>query len=123
MTFASILSSLPQVRTGKLRALAVTDARRSPAAAELPTTMEACAQGYESATWYGLLAPAKTPAPIVRQLNMEVVAILKHPEVNERLSREGADPVGNTPQEFASYIKSEIAKWAKVVKAANIQVN
>jgi tripartite-type tricarboxylate transporter receptor subunit TctC len=123
MTFASILSSLPQVRTGKLRALAVTGAKRSPAAPELPTMMEAGVKGYESATWYGLIAPARTPQTIVTRLNREVVAILKQPDVNERLSREGADTVGNTPQEFSDYIRAEILKWAKVVKAANIQVN
>jgi tripartite-type tricarboxylate transporter receptor subunit TctC len=123
MTFASILSSLPQVRSGKLKALAVTGEKRSLAAPDVPTMMEAGVKAYESATWYGLLAPAKTPATIVQRLNTEVVAILKQPEVNDRLSREGADPVGSTPEEFARYIKSEISKWAKVVKAANIQVN
>jgi tripartite-type tricarboxylate transporter receptor subunit TctC len=123
MTFASILSSLPQVRSGKLKALAVTGEKRSLAAPDVPTMMEAGVKAYESATWYGLLAPAKTPATIVQRLNTEVVAILKQPEVNDRLSREGADPAGSTPEEFARYIKSEISKWAKVVKAANIQVN
>lgn len=83
--------------------------------------IEAGVKGYESATWYGLLAPAGTPADIVNKLNGEVVAILKSPEMNERLSREGADPVGNSPAEFARYIQVEIEKWRKVIKAAGIQ--
>ena len=123
MTFASILSSLPQVKSGKVRALAVTGAKRSPAAPDLPTMMEAGVKGYESATWYGVLAPAKTPKDVVNRLNAEIVAILNQPEVRDRLSKEGADPAGTTPQQFGAYIKSEIDKWARVVKTANIQVN
>ncbi|MFO0453048.1 MAG: tripartite tricarboxylate transporter substrate binding protein [Pseudomonadota bacterium] len=121
MTFASILSGGQQVRTGRLRALAVTGARRSPAVAELPTMMEAGVAGYESATWYGIVAPAGTPADIVNRLSSEVVAILKGPEMNDRLSKEGADPVGNTPAEFARHIQVEIEKWRKVIRAAGIQ--
>lgn len=123
MTFASIISGMPQWKTGKLRALAVTGGKRSPAAPELPTMMEAGVKGYESATWYGVLAPAKTPPAIVRKLNAEIVGILKQPEVRDRLSKEGADPVGNTPEEFGAYIRSEIAKWGKVIRAAKIQAN
>ncbi|MFO0253353.1 MAG: tripartite tricarboxylate transporter substrate binding protein [Betaproteobacteria bacterium] len=121
MTFASILSGSQQVRTGRLRALAVTGARRSPAVAELPTMMEAGVAGYESATWYGIVAPAGTPADIVNRLSSEVVAILKGPEMSDRLSKEGADPVGNTPAEFARHIQTEIEKWRKVIRAAGIQ--
>jgi len=121
MTFASILSGSQQVKTGRLRALAVTGARRSPAVAELPTMMEAGVAGYESATWYGIVAPAGTPADIVNRLSSEVVAILKGPEMNDRLSKEGADPVGNTPAEFARHIQTEIEKWRKVIRAAGIQ--
>jgi len=121
MTFASILSGSQQVKAGRLRALAVTGARRSPAVAELPTMMEAGVAGYESATWYGIVAPAGTPADIVNRLSSEVVAILKGPEMNDRLSKEGADPVGNTPAEFARHIQTEIEKWRKVIRAAGIQ--
>ena len=121
MTFASILSGHPHARSGKLRALAVTGAKRSPAVPELPTMIEAGVKGYESATWYGLLAPAGTPPDIVAKLNAEVVSILKQPETHERLSKEGADPVGNTPAEFGKFIRSEIAKWGKVIKAAGIK--
>ena len=121
MTFASIISAMPQVKNNRLRPLAVTGGQRSPAAKELPTMIEAGVKGYESATWYGLLAPAGTPADIVGKLNTEVVAILKSPEMNERLSREGADPVGNSSAEFAKYIQAEIEKWRKVIRAAGIQ--
>ena len=123
MTFSSILTSLPQVKSGKVKALAVTGAKRSPAAQELPTMMEAGVKGYESATWYAVFAPAKTSKEIVGKLNSDIVAILKQPEVRERLSREGADPVGSTPQELAAYMKAEIAKWSKVVKAAGVKAN
>jgi tripartite-type tricarboxylate transporter receptor subunit TctC len=121
MTFASILSSLPQYRANKLRALAVTGGRRSAAAPELPTMREAGVKDYESATWYGIVAPAATPPDIVGKLNAELVAILKQPETHERLSKEGADPVGNSPQEFGNFIRSEIEKWRKVIRAAGIQ--
>jgi tripartite-type tricarboxylate transporter receptor subunit TctC len=123
MTFASILSSLPQVKAGKLRALAVTGSQRSPAAPQLPTMVEAGVKAYESATWYGLLAPAATPPDIVSKLNTEVVAILKHPQMHDRLSKEGADPVGNTSAEFGRFIQSEIDKWRKVIQAAGIKPN
>lgn len=123
MTFASIISSMPQVKNNRLRPLAVTGGQRSPAAKELPTMIEAGVKGYESATWYGLLAPAGTPADVVSKLNTEVVAILKSPEMNDRLSKEGADPVGNTPAEFARHIQVEIEKWRKVIRAAGIQPN
>lgn len=123
MTFASIISAMPQVKNNRLRPLAVTGGQRSPAAKELPTMIEAGVKGYESATWYGLLAPAGTPADIVSKLNTEVVAILKSPEMNDRLSKEGADPVGNTPAEFARHIQVEIEKWRKVIRAAGIKPN
>ncbi|MCW5574947.1 MAG: tripartite tricarboxylate transporter substrate binding protein [Burkholderiales bacterium] len=121
MTFASIISAMPQVKSNRLLPLAVTGGQRSPAARELPTMMEAGVKGYEAATWYGLLAPAGIPADIAGKLNAEVVAILKSPEMSERLSREGADPVGNSAAEFARYIQSEIEKWRKVIRAAGIQ--
>lgn len=121
MTFASILSSLPQVRASKLRALAVTGATRSRAAPELPTMQEAGVKDYESATWYGIVAPVATPPDVIAKLNSEIVAAVKHPETNDRLSKEGADPVGNSPQEFGAFIRSEIEKWRKVIRTAGIQ--
>ena len=121
MVFASIASAMPQVTARRLIALASTGSHRSPAAKELPTMAEAGIKGYESATWYGLVAPAGTPADIVNRLNAETVAGLKSPEMNERLSREGVDPVGNSPTEFVRYIQVEIDKWRKVIRAAGIQ--
>ncbi len=121
MTFSSILSGLPHIRSGKVRALAVTGARRSPAVPELATMLEAGVRGYESSTWYGVLAPKATARPIVVKLHDEIVGILKLPEVRDRLLNEGAEPVGNSPEQFGEFIKSEIAKWGKVIKAAGIR--
>jgi tripartite-type tricarboxylate transporter receptor subunit TctC len=121
MSFPSILTSLPQVQSGRLRALAVSGAQRSAALPELPTMMEAGVKDYESATWYGVVAPAATPPEIVNKLNAEIAAILKQPDTRERIARDGADPVGNTPQQFGAFMKSEIEKWRKVIRAAGIQ--
>jgi tripartite-type tricarboxylate transporter receptor subunit TctC len=121
MTFASIISGTPHVKTGRLRALAVTGARRSPALPELPTMMEAGVRGYESSTWYGLLAPKATSRAIVTKLNREVVAIINLPEVKANLLAEGAEPVGNTPEQFGEFIKAEIAKWGKVIRTAGLR--
>ena len=123
MNFPSIISGTPQMKSGKVRALAVTGLKRSATVPELPTMNEAGVKGYESATWYALLAPAKTPKDIVDKLNAEVVAILNQPDLRDRLSKEGADPAGSTPQELSAYMKTEIAKWAKVIRAAGIQAN
>jgi tripartite-type tricarboxylate transporter receptor subunit TctC len=121
MTFASIISGTPHVKTGRLRALAVTGARRSAALPELPTMMEAGVRGYESSTWYGLLAPKATSRAIVTKLNREVVAIINLPEVKANLLAEGAEPVGNTPEQFGEFIKAEIAKWGKVIRTAGLR--
>lgn len=123
MSFASIISGTPQVRSGKLRALAVTGLRRSPAQPETPTMIEAGVKGYESSTWYGLLAPKGTPRPIVMKLHQEVVALLQQPATRERLLAEGAEPVGNTPDQFRAFIDAEIAKWGKIIRAAGLTAN
>jgi tripartite-type tricarboxylate transporter receptor subunit TctC len=83
--------------------------------------MEAGVKGYESATWYGIVAPVATPPEIVNKLNTEITAILKQPDTRERIARDGADPVGNTPQQFGAFMESEIEKWRKVIRAAGIQ--
>lgn len=119
--FATIASVLPIVKAGRLRALAVTSARRSPAAPDLPSMAEAGLAGYDERTWNGLLAPARTPPAIVNKLSAEVAALLKSPETRERLAAQGAEPGGNRPAEFAAIIKSEIAKWARVVREAGIK--
>lgn len=121
LTFPSIISAMPQVKSGKLRALAVTGAKRSVAAPDLPTMQEAGVQGYESTTWYGVVAPSATPRDIVTKLSSEIVAILKDPSVRDRLSADGADPVGSTPEEFGKHIQTEIVKWAKVIKGAGLR--
>jgi len=121
INFPSILSALPHVRSGRTRALAVTGAKRTRAAPELPTMREAGVKGYESMTWYGVVAPAATPQDVVAKLSTEVAAIMHDPATHERLSKDGADPVGSTPQEFARFMQSEIEKWRKVIRAAGIQ--
>jgi tripartite-type tricarboxylate transporter receptor subunit TctC len=121
MSFPSILTSLPHVRSGRLRGLAVTGAGRTSALPDLPTMQEAGIKGYESATWYGIVAPTATSPEIVAKLSAEVAAILKQPDTRERIARDGADPVGNSPQEFGRFMQSEIEKWRKVIRAAGIQ--
>ena len=113
---------LPQVKAGKLRALAVSTAKRSPALPDVPTIAEAGVPGYASSAWFGLVAPAGVPKPIVDKLAAETQRILKLPDVNERLSSLGAEPVGDRPEQFSAMIKSEIAKWAKVIKDANVEL-
>ena len=116
LMFSTMPPALPHVKDGKLRALAVTSLKRSPAAPDLPTLDEAGLSGFEANTWHGVVLPAGTPTPVVTTLNREIVAILHQPDVVERLSSQGAEPVGSTPEEFAAYIRSETLKWAKVVR-------
>jgi tripartite-type tricarboxylate transporter receptor subunit TctC len=118
--FATLPAAMPHVKSGKLRPVAMTTAKRSIAMPDLPTVAESGVPGYEAATWYGLLLPARMPAPIVDRLHAETVKALAVPELRERLVGQGFEPVGSTPAEFAAYIKSEIVKWGKVIKAAGI---
>ena len=121
--FATISTALPHVKVGKLRALAVTSARRSASAPEFPTVAEAGVPKYEHTSWVGLLAPAKTPWPIIARLNAESVKIINSPQVKTLMLREGLESVGNTPEEFAAIIKAEIAKWMKLAKIADIKAD
>ena len=121
MTFTSIISGNPHIKSGKVRSLAVSGAHRSPALPEVPTMIESGVRGYESSTWYGLLAPKATPRAIILKLNREAVAIINLPEVKSHLLAEGAEPVGNTPEQFGEFIQSEIAKWGKVIRAAGLR--
>ena len=116
-TFAS---ALPHVKAGRLKTFGVSSAKRAPTLPDVPTMSEAGAQGFEYSTWYGLLAPAATPRPIVQRLNTVTVNALNSPEVQKRYVSQGMDPVPTTPQEFAAKLKSETEKWTRVVKAANV---
>lgn len=118
----NIPGTLPFVKSGKLRALAVTDTKRSPLLPDLPTLDESGLKGYELVGWNGMFVPAGTPSAVINKLHDGVVAALALPEVKERLSVLGADGVGDTPQHFSAFIKADIAKWAKVVKAAGIKI-
>jgi len=116
--FATIPSVIEFVRTGRLRALAVTSKTRSAALPDLPTVAELGFPDFEASSWFGLLGPADLPREIVAKLQEEVVRVLKIPDIRTRLVQLGADPVGSAPEEFAAYLRSETAKWAKVVKAS-----
>jgi tripartite-type tricarboxylate transporter receptor subunit TctC len=119
--FSIALAAIPQVKAGRIRALAITSARRSALAPELPTVAESGFPGFEVVGWFGWLAPARTPAEIIVRLNREIVRILKLPEMQERLLALGADPVASTPEAFAAFIRSERDKWARVIRHANIR--
>ncbi len=116
--FSGFSSTLHHIKSGKLRALAVTGPKRSPALADVPTISEQGFPGVEATAWYGVLAPAGTPKPVVARLHGEFVKILKQPDVVQKLDGLGFEIVGSTPEQFSAYIKSEITKWAKVVKAS-----
>ncbi len=118
---ATILTGMPHIRSGRLRGLGITSSARNAVVPEIPTVAEAGLPGYESVQWYGVLAPAKTPKEIVARLHSEVTRVLQLPEIKERLAGDGADPVGNTPEEFARFIQSELTKWAKVARDAGIK--
>jgi len=118
--FATISTALPHIKQGKLRALAVTSTRRSTAAPEFPTIAEAGVPGYEHSSWVGILAPAKTPRAVIEKLHREMVKIVHTPEVKAMFLRDGLESVGNSPLEFDAIIKAEMARWAKLVKAAGI---
>jgi len=122
MMFDGIVTGLPAVKSGRLRALAVTTLKRWQGAPDIPTMSEAGLAGFEVNSWFGLLAPAGTPREIVLRLNSEVARALHEPDARERLYSIGAEPMNNTPEEFAAYINAEMVKWSKVIKAAGIRV-
>ena len=119
--FGTTPATLPQVKAGKLRALGVSGAKRSAAAPEVPTIAEAGVPGFEVLNWYGIVAPGKTPAAIVQKLNRDLLAVLQSPQMIESLSAQGLEAAARSPEQFGAFIKSEIAKYAKVIKAANIR--
>jgi len=123
LLFATILPALPHVKAGKLHVLAVSGAKRTPLLPDVPTVAEAGVPGYASGSWTGVLAPAGTPRNIVTKLNAELVKGLRSPEMRDWFAKGGAEPVANTSAEFTDFIRNETAKWAKVIKAANIQAD
>jgi tripartite-type tricarboxylate transporter receptor subunit TctC len=123
LVFQTIPAALPLVEARRLKALAVCTLQRHPLFPKLPTANESGLPGFDISTWYGILAPAATPKTIVTTLNEALVQIIKSPAANKRLLELGVDPVSNTPEQFAALIRADLAKWAKVAKAANIKVN
>jgi tripartite-type tricarboxylate transporter receptor subunit TctC len=121
--FSDMLITLPHVKSGRLHALAVTGPERSPLIPALPTIAEAGLPGYSVTAWFGLLAPAATPPEIIGRINAEVVAGFKTPQMKERFAALGADAVGSSPGQLAAFLKTEMAKWAQVVKTAKIQAD
>jgi tripartite-type tricarboxylate transporter receptor subunit TctC len=121
--FGTLFGVRPHLPSGRLKALAITSGKRTPAAPELPTVAEAGLPGYEVDQWYGVLTGAKVPAPIVRKINAGINEALRSPEVVKRFSADGSTPKGSTPQEFGAHVRSEIAKWRKLAKEANLQLN
>jgi tripartite-type tricarboxylate transporter receptor subunit TctC len=122
LMFSSVVAILPHIKAGKLRALAVTGAKRLTALPEVPTIAEAGFPGYEASSWYGILAPAGTPREIVMKLNTEFRKALEQPEVRKNLLAEGAEPVGGTPEQFAEYIRAEKERLGKVIRDAKIRL-
>lgn len=121
LVFATAASAVPQIKAGRIKGLAVTTIKRSALMPELPTISEAGLAGFDANNWYGLLAPAKTPRPIIMRLNTEVAKILNMPDLKDFLFKQGLDAAPGTPEQFATYMKSERAKWGKVIKAANLK--
>ena len=122
LSFITYTAAGPHIKTGRLRALGVTTAKRSPTLPDLPAIGETVA-GYDSAVWYGFAAPAGTPPEIVSKLNTEVLRVLAAPDFRSRITLEAVSPIGSTPEEFGSFMKSEIVRWAKVVKDSGAKVD
>ncbi|MBC7780140.1 MAG: tripartite tricarboxylate transporter substrate binding protein [Proteobacteria bacterium] len=122
VTMATMSTALPHVRSGRLRALGVTTAKRSSAIPEVAPIAESGVPGFDHSSWVGLLAPAKTPAPVIARLNAEVVKVATSVEMKALLAAEGSEPVGSSSAEFATLIRTEVARWKKVVKSAGIRI-
>ena len=123
LTFNPASVVLPHVRSGRLRALGVSSARRTPLAPELPTIAEAALPGYEANGWYAVLAPAGTPQPIITRLNRELQNVIADRDVKERFAATGVEPIGSTPEQFAAYMRDEYAKWGKVIRATGVKAD
>lgn len=123
LSFLGVVPVVPYVKAGKMRALGITSTRRSPILPALPTIAESGVPGYEFASWYGVLAPAGTPAAVVKILNDYIVKAMRSPDLAERVAREGADIIASSPAQFDAHIKAELVRWAKVVKAAGLHAD
>ena len=123
LMFDLVLTAAPHIKSGAARGLAVTGAKRSAVLPELPTVAETGLPGYEVSAWFGIFAPAGLPQPVARRLNAELVKVMREPDLKQRLASLGADPLTSTPEEFSAYLRSEIEKWAKVVKASGMKVD
>lgn len=121
--FDNLPSAIQHVRSGKLRPIAITTAKRSPELPDIPTIAEAGVPGYEAMSWFGLFAPAATPKPVLDQLNAALVKVLNQPDVKKKIAEQGGDVVAETPAQFAAFIQSESVKWGKVVKASGATVD
>jgi tripartite-type tricarboxylate transporter receptor subunit TctC len=121
VVYNGLTSALALIKGGKLRVLAVTSLKRNAALPDVPTLDEAGLKGFEAVAWNGLTAPAKTPRDVIMKINADVLKVVNSPELKERLKAEGSDPVGNTPEQFGVFLRDEIAKWAKVIKFANVK--
>jgi tripartite-type tricarboxylate transporter receptor subunit TctC len=123
MMFDPTITAVPHVKLGKLRALGVTSLKRTAIAPELPTVAETGLPGFESIGWHGVLAPAGTAREIIARLNKDIINALRAPDMRARFAEQGAEPVGNTPEEFLEFLKADLAKWAKVIKAAGVRAS
>ena len=123
LMFDSLPSSMPYIKSGRIVAIAVSTKKRSSALPDVPTVAESGVPGFDVSTWYGIWAPAATPPAIVKKVSSEVAAVVRMPDVKARLHELGAEPVGNTPEEFTAYNRSELAKWAKIVKDSGAKVD
>jgi tripartite-type tricarboxylate transporter receptor subunit TctC len=123
LMFNNLISAVPNVQAGRLRALAVTGPSRTVALPDLPTVAEAGVPGYEASTWYAMFAPAGTPTPIIVRLHKEIVAIVRSPEMRRQLAAVGIEPVGGTPDQLALYLRSETEKWSKVAQTSGARVD
>jgi tripartite-type tricarboxylate transporter receptor subunit TctC len=121
LMFISNISALPHVKSGKLKALAVTGAQRTALAPDIPTVAESGLPGFEIYGWYGFAAPARTPRPIINRLHGEVAKIAQNPKMKARLAAQGLELVGSSPEEFDGFIRAELAKWSAVLKAAGVK--
>ncbi len=120
--FPGLAAALPHIKAGKVKPLAITGTRRHPLVPDVPTFEEAGFTGFTGVQWYGIVGPANLPAPIVKRLNDEINRLLESPELRERLSGEALEPMPMSPEQFAQYIRDDIARWSKLAKERNIQL-